>query len=114
MPRAARASVGGICYYVLNRGNARRRVFYKKHYHGSGHIWQGRFKSFPIAEDDHLLTVLRYAERNPLRANLVKRAEQWEWSSARHWQEPAGRPSYLISGTVRRRNRSRVSRMGRG
>ncbi len=37
---------------------------YHKHHHGSGHIWQGRFKSFPIAEDHHLLTVLRYAERN--------------------------------------------------
>ena len=40
---------------------------YHAHYHASGHVWQGRFKAFPIAEDDHLLTVLRYVERNPLR-----------------------------------------------
>ena len=42
---------------------------------GMGHVYQGRFKSFPIAADEHLLTVLRYVERNPLRAGLVERAE---------------------------------------
>ena len=46
------------------------------HYHssGSGHLYQGRFKSFPIESDEHLYTVLRYVERNPLRAGLVERA----------------------------------------
>ena len=48
---------------------------------GTGHVYQGRFKSFPIAEDEHLLSVLRYVERNPLRAGLVERAEQWRWGS---------------------------------
>jgi putative transposase len=48
---------------------------------GMGHVYQGRFKSFPVASDDHLLTLLRYVERNPLRANLVDRAEAWRWSS---------------------------------
>lgn len=54
---------------------------YHRHYHGEGHVWQGRFKAFPIQQDDHLLTVLRYVERNPLRAGLVERAERWRWSS---------------------------------
>jgi putative transposase len=36
---------------------------------------------FPIQDDGHLLTVLRYVERNPLRANLVERAEEWRWGS---------------------------------
>ncbi len=48
---------------------------------GSGHLYQGRFKAFPVQDDDHMYTVLRYVERNPLRANLVKRAEKWRWSS---------------------------------
>ena len=74
---------------------------YHQHYHGSGHIWQGRFKSFPIAEDNYLLTVLRYIERNPVRANLCKRAEQWLWSSARLWSD-AARPIYLTVPPVRR------------
>ena len=48
---------------------------------GMGHVYQGRFKSFPIASDDHLTTVLRYVERNPLRAGLVRKAERWRWGS---------------------------------
>src|SRR5260370_4956552 len=51
-------------------------VRWHSHYHstGSGHVYQNRFKAFAVAEDDRLLTVLRYAERNPLRAGLVRRA----------------------------------------
>ena len=142
MLRAARDALGGYCYHVLNRGNARRTVFHKEadfaafgkllreageridvrllaycllsnhfhlllwprgdgdlsaymmwlttahvrryhqHYHSSGHVWQGRFRSFPIQEDDHLLSVHRYMERNPVRAGLVERAQDWLWSSA--------------------------------
>jgi hypothetical protein len=37
---------------------------YHRHYGGSGHVWQGRFKAFPIQEDEHLLAVLRYVDRN--------------------------------------------------
>ena len=143
MPRTARASVGGMCYHVLNRGNGRAEVFHKqddyaafqkllaealgrvpmrllayclmpnhfhlvvwtledgdlgrwmqwlltshvrryhRHYRTSGHVWQGRFKAFPIEEDEHLLTVLRYVERNPVRAKTlgVRKAQRWPWSS---------------------------------
>ena len=55
-----------------------------KHSHnavGLGHLYQGRFKSFPIQQDRHLLTALRYVERNPVRANLTKAAERWPWGS---------------------------------
>ena len=149
MPRTARASVGGICNHVINRGNARGDVFlkdadyeaflkamshacveiampvlayclmpnhfhlvvwpkadgdlsgwmhwllnahvrrYHKHYHSSGHIWQGRFKAFPIQQDEHLLTVLRYVERNAVRPGLVKRAERWSWPVAGPWYSGA-------------------------
>ena len=147
MPRSARASVGGLCYHVLNRGNRRETVFHKpedydafvkttvdacvrlpmsvlgyclmpnhfhlvirpkadgdlgrwmqwlltaharryhRHYGTTGHVWQGRFKAFPIEDDDHLRTVLRYVERNPLRAELVTHAEDWRWSSLASWRE---------------------------
>jgi putative transposase len=58
-------------------------VRWHKHYQttGNGHVYQNRFKAFAIAEDEHLWTVLRYVERNPLRARLVRRAEDWPWSS---------------------------------
>ncbi len=48
---------------------------------GYGRLYQGRFKSFPIECDEHLLTVCRYVERNPLAAELVRKAERWRWSS---------------------------------
>lgn len=48
---------------------------------GAGHLYQGRYKSFLIQGDKHLLTVIRYVEQNPLRAKLVSRAENWNFSS---------------------------------
>jgi putative transposase len=48
---------------------------------GSGHLYQGRYKSFPVESDSHFLMVCRYVERNALRARLVSRAEDWRWGS---------------------------------
>jgi len=48
---------------------------------GTGALYQGRFRSFPMKEDEHFLKVCRYVERNPLRAKLVDRAEDWAWCS---------------------------------
>lgn len=144
MPRASRHSAGGFCYHVLNRSNARARVFhhpedyaaflevmaeaddrlpirllayclmpnhfhfvvwpqedgdlsrwmswlmttqvrrYHAHHGTEGRLWQGRYKAFAIQSDDHLLTVMRYVERNPVRAVNpgVTTASAWPWSSA--------------------------------
>ena len=59
---------------------------------GSGHLYQGRFKSFVVQTDSHLLTVLRYVERNPVRANLVRNVEHWRWGSL--WLRGRGVPRY--------------------
>ncbi len=50
---------------------------------GMGHLYQGTYKSFPVQDDAYLLQLCRYVERNPLRAKLVSRAEDWRWSSLR-------------------------------
>ncbi|MGO9922116.1 MAG: hypothetical protein ACLQIB_46390, partial [Isosphaeraceae bacterium] len=50
---------------------------------GYGPLYQGRFKSFQVQCDDHLLSLLRYVERDALSAGLVERAELWRWSSLR-------------------------------
>src|SRR5262249_19618909 len=47
----------------------------------SGHVWQGRFKSPVIQDDEHLLTVLRYIEANPLRAGMVSDLRGYPWCS---------------------------------
>jgi len=152
MARAPRIDVGGEVYHVINRGNARRQIFYTpadyqhfetlltdaaeqfsmrilayvlmpNHWHlvlyphkegdlskfmqwltlthtqqyhakrktiGNGHIYQGRYKSFLVQKDSYLLRLIRYVERNPLRAGLVKQAEDWQWGSA--WRRYNGRP----------------------
>ncbi len=46
---------------------------------GGGHLYQGRFKSFPVQDDRHFLVLCRYVEANALRAKLVRRAEDWRW-----------------------------------
>jgi putative transposase len=48
---------------------------------GGGHLYQGRYKHFCVEADDHFLTLCRYVEANALRAGLVKRAQDWRWSS---------------------------------
>ena len=71
---------------------------YHKHHHSGGHVWQGRFKSPVIQDDDHLLTVLRYIEANPLRAKIVDSAEKYPWSS--YAVHGLGRVSDLIDPLV--------------
>ena len=65
---------------------------FRVRYGSTGHIFQGRFKSFPIQSNEHLLTVMRYVERNPVRANIVDSALDWRWSSSR-WR---GKPNDLL------------------
>jgi putative transposase len=61
-----------------------RRWHAHHHTEGTGPVYQGRFKSFPVQADDHFFALCRYVERNALRAHLVPRAEHWRWSSL--WQ----------------------------
>jgi len=71
-----------------------RRWHAHHHSAGTGPVYQGRFKSFPVQEDDHYFTVCRYVERNPLRANRVARAEHWRWSSL--WHRVQATPGALV------------------
>ena len=168
MGRPKRAAKGGLIYHVLNRANARMKLFEKdedyeafervlteavdrfdmpllsycvmpNHWHlvlhpveddqlskftgwltlthtqrwhaqrhstGSGHVYQGRFKSFPVQDDEHFYTVCRYVERNALRANLVERAEQWRWGSLYRWHAGTTQEKQLLSKWQLPRKRS--------
>lgn len=159
MGRPLRAAQGGYVYHVLNRANARMKIFRKdadyeafeavlaeavertetrllaycvmpNHWHlvvwpredgelsrfvgwltlthtqrwhahrgsiGSGHVYQGRFKSFPIAADEHFYTVARYVERNPARAGMVRRAEKWRWGSLYRWLRGSAEDKALLA-----------------
>lgn len=150
MPRQPRLDIGDMVYHVINRANARVKIFETKkdyqlfetllkdaeemtsmrilaycimpnHFHlvlyphrdgdlqqfmkwltnthtrkyhtahktiGSGHLYQGRYKSFLVQKDSYLLQLLRYVEQNPLRAKLVTQAKDWQWSSL--WRRMKG------------------------
>ena len=77
----------GTFMQLLTTTHVRR---WQEHRHevGWGHLYQGRFKSFPIQADDHFLTVCRYVERNAMRAGLVRQAQDWRWSSL--WRRERG------------------------
>jgi putative transposase len=62
---------------------------------GTGHLYQGRFKSFPVQSDEHFFTVCRYVERNSVKAGLAARAEDWKWGSvySRRAKDPEERPA---------------------
>jgi putative transposase len=82
--------------------NAHIRRYHRFHeLWGTGHLYQGRYKPFPVEPGRHLLTVLRYVEANPLAARLVKRAEDWKWSSLTRRTDRDGRLLLTESPTPR-------------
>lgn len=83
--------VGWLTLTHTQRWHAHRRST------GSGHLYQGRFKSFPVAEDEHFYTVARYVERNAARAVLVRRAEHWRWGSLYRWLRGSAEDQQLLS-----------------
>lgn len=74
-----------------------------RHYHQKhstyGRLWQGPFKAVIVQDDHYLLTLLRYVERNALRAKLVGRAEDWRWGSLR-WRTNGISPFPLTASPV--------------
>ncbi len=74
---------GDLTAFMQRLSNSHTR---KVHAHtktnGSGHLYQGRYKSFLVENNNYLLTLLKYVERNPVRAKLVKKCEDWQWGSA--------------------------------
>jgi putative transposase len=82
----------------LTLTHAQRRHAHR-HRAGEGHVYQGRFKSFPVKDDRHFLVAARYVERNPLRARLVRRAEQWPWCSLRRRRIEGGKKRRGASST---------------
>jgi len=78
---------------------------YHAHYgtSGQGHVYQGRFKSFPIQDEEYFFVVARYVERNAVRANLVELAEDWQWGSLHRWlAKPEPDPKLLSAWPVAR------------
>lgn len=103
----------------LTKTHVRRWHLYRQSV-GTGHLYQGTYKSFPIQDDEHFIAVCRYVEQNPLRARLVERAEDWQWSSLGLRSATIGRPiSNRVAGSqaaglvVARQSGAHGQRVGR-
>ncbi len=83
----------------LSRGMRQLNGIYTQGFnrrHGrTGHLMQGRYKAILVERETHLLALLRYVVRNPVRAGLVRRAGAWRWSSFRAAAGEAERPAWL-------------------
>jgi len=72
--------LGLFMHYLTNKHT--RQVHTRTRTIGSGHLYQGRYKSFPVQTDAYYITLIKYIERNPVRAGLVRNCEDWQWGSA--------------------------------
>ncbi|UTA47809.1 transposase [Simiduia sp. 21SJ11W-1] len=64
-------------------------------YNRTGTLWEGRYKSTLVSENNYLLTVYRYIELNPVRANMVAHAADYPWSS--YQGNALGKPIQLLT-----------------
>lgn len=76
-----KTSLGGTISDIMKAITIAHTRHYHHKYNASGHIWQGRFKSPIVSDDEHLLTLMRYIEQNPLRAGIVDQPEKYPFSS---------------------------------
>ncbi len=73
---------------------------YNKRHEKTGHLFQGRYHSFLIEKETYLMQVARYVVLNPVRAGLVKKPEQWRWSSYRATLGEIESPSFLATDSL--------------
>jgi putative transposase len=74
---------GDLGKFMHRLSNAHtRKVHAITNTNGSGHLYQGRYKSFLVDNDNYLLAVIKYVERNAIRAKLSRLCEGWQWGSA--------------------------------
>lgn len=106
MPRPPRADEAGGLYHALNRGNLRADIFKQEVdfvgfeqilFEGPGHVYQQRYKSFPVQNAEHFFVACRYVERNAVRAGIVRRAEDWRWGSLWRWLQKTEPDPRLLS-----------------
>lgn len=75
-------NVGENLSFAMHHINSSYVRYYNRRYKLSGHLWQGRYKSFIVQEEVYLLTLIKYVEANPLRAKIVKDCVLYKYSSA--------------------------------
>lgn len=68
---------------IARQINSKYAQYFNKEYKRVGPLWQGRFKNHFVYDENYLYILLRYIERNPIKANIVQKIGQYyKWSSA--------------------------------
>jgi len=70
---------------ILQGINQSYTIYFNKKYKTVGHLFQGRYKSILCDRDEYLLSLVKYIHHNPVRANMVKEPEKYQWSSHRYY-----------------------------
>jgi len=75
-------------------------VWFNRRHERSGHLFQGRFKSFPLQDDRYFLAMCFYIHGNPLRAGIVKKLSDYRWSSYPAYADKRSQPPWLTTDLV--------------
>lgn len=98
---------------TLSRGmkylNGSYTQYFNRRHHRVGHVFQGRFKAILVQKDSYLLELARYIVLNPVRAQMVRSAKDWRWSSYRatagyHEGDPCLTTEWVLAGFAKKKN----------
>lgn len=93
---------------VIKRISSSYVHWYNKKYERCGHLFQERFKSEPVETEESFLAVVRYIHQNPLKAGMVKRVEQYKWSSYGEYLRRATTVDYDFCLDIFSKNREKA------
>ncbi len=85
---------------LMHRLGASYAHYFNWKYERVGHVFQNRFKSENIEDDIYLRTVIRYIHQNPVKAGMVKKAEEYHWSSCRDYYGGKGLLEITNTGLI--------------
>jgi REP element-mobilizing transposase RayT len=80
--------------------NSNYAIYFNKKYKRSGHLWQGRFKSWYVANETYLYILMRYIEQNPLKAKMVDKINHYPYSSSHYFLKPGIIPNFLQNAWI--------------
>jgi len=65
---------------IMQKINSRYSIYFNKRYKRVGPLWQGRFKSWYVYDENYLQTLIKYIEFNPIKANMTKKIGEYKWA----------------------------------
>jgi len=92
-----RANISRCMQYI----NTAYTVYYNVRHNRAGHLFQGRYKAVLVEKEEYLLELSRYIHLNPVRAGIVRRPEQYQWSSYRYYKGDTHPPEFLEQKTTK-------------